>query len=358
MTSLKYLIFKRLIGAYLRVFKIKIIFYLHILYKVLKLRGIINSEGNVGIMREEFFKEIKSWMYRNARYIDLCLWRYLFEDGDRESVLIALMKYQNDDGGFGNALEADNWNPNSSPITTQHALKILQLINFYDMEHKIYKGIWKYLNSEKDLLEYGWRFTIPSNDNYPHAPWWNYSEEDNKKEYFGITAELTSFILRFGDRDSNLYKKALRLADELIKEFTLDRYYGDMGIKGYITLTDTLKELELDKYDYDELTNILGNKIKSAIQHDIKKWENYGGRPSSYIGSPNDIFYKDNAEIMNKEIEYLFNTKPENDVWGITWTWFDNMDKYAREFYISENWWKGYRVIEIMTLFKNFNFEI
>lgn len=97
-------------------------------------------------MREEFFTEIKEWMYRNARHIELCLWQYLFEDGDRESVLNALMKYQNDDGGFGNALEADNWNLNSSPITTQHALKILKLINFYDMEHKIYKGIWKYLN--------------------------------------------------------------------------------------------------------------------------------------------------------------------------------------------------------------------
>ena len=306
-------------------------------------------------MREHFYKEVKSWMYKNARHIDLCLWRYLFENADKESVLIALMNYQNDDGGFGHALEADNWNPNSSPRTTQYALKILELINFFDMEHKIYKGIWKYLNSEKDLLEYGWRFTIPSNDNYPRAPWWNYSEEDNKKEHFGITSELTSFILRFGDRNSKLYEKALKLTDGLLGNFTSDIYYGEMGINGYKGLIETVKQMQSDKYDLEKLTNILAEKIKNSIEYDTSKWESYVARPSKYIDSPNDIFYKDNAEIMDKEIEYLINTKPENDVWGITWTWFDNMDKYLKEFYISENWWKGYIVIEKMILLKNFN---
>lgn len=307
-------------------------------------------------MREEFFTEIKNWMYRNARHIDLCLWQYLFEDGDREPVITALMNYQNDDGGFGNALEADNWNPNSSPITTQHALRILEMINFFDMEHEIYKGIWKYLNSEKDLLEYGWRFTIPSNDNYPHAPWWNYSEDENKKDYYGITAELASFILKFGDKNSKLYEKALKLADELLLNFTSDIYYGDMGLSGYKTLIETVKKLKLNKYDIEKLTNILEEKIRNSIEYDTSKWGSYVVRPSKFINSPNSIFYKDNSEIMNKELEYLLNAKPKNEVWGITWTWFDNMDKYSREFYISENWWKGFIVIENMTLFKNFNF--
>lgn len=183
--------------------------------------------------------------------------------------------------------------------------------------------------------------------------WWNYSEEDNKKDYFGITAELTSFILMFGERNSKLYEKALKLTDELLRNFTSDIYYGDMGINVYKNLIETIKKIQLDKYDLEKLTNILSEKIKNSIEYDTSNWGSYVARPSKYIDSPNSIFYKDNAEIINKGIEYLLNTKPKNDVWGITWTWFDNMDKYSKEFYISKNWWKGCMVIEKMILLKN-----
>lgn len=307
-----------------------------------------------GNTNQEIYNNVRSWMYKNARHIDLCLWRYFFENGEKESILVALMNYQNEDGGFGHALEADNWNPNSSPITTQYALNMLRNIEFKDMSHPIYQGIWRYLNSGKDLLDYGWRFTIPSNEEYPHAPWWNYSEERNRKEYFGVTADFTAFILKFGEKDTSLYKKALGFMEDLIKLLMLETEYGDMGIEGYITLVDTVKELELMKFDSDELTHKLALKIKNSIEYDSKKWSCYGVLPSNFIKSPNSIFYQENSEIVKKELEFLLDTKPENDVWGITWTWFDNMEKYEKEFAISENWWKGYKAVEKMLFLRNF----
>ena len=90
-----------------------------------------------------------------------------------------LMQYQNEDGGFGHALEADSWNPASTPITTGHAIKILSKIGFDETSHPIHQGIQKYLSSDSELLEYGWPFAIQSNDDFPHAPWWNYSEWSN-----------------------------------------------------------------------------------------------------------------------------------------------------------------------------------
>lgn len=306
-------------------------------------------------MQGELYESVKRWMHQNARPIELCLWQYFFENGSREEVIKALMYYQNEDGGFGHALEADNWNPNSTPITTQHALKILRRIEFFDMQHPIYQGIWRYLNAEKDLVAYGWRFTVPSNEEYPHAPWWNYNEAENEKEYFGVTAELTAFILKYGEKKSRLYQKALKLTQKLMALFVSDMTYGDMGIEGYITLIDTIEGVGLEEYDVKLLEELLAKKVSKAIEHDIEKWQYYGRRPSSYIHSPESMFYKDNAEIVHKEIEYLLATKPKADVWGITWTWFDNMEKYAKAFAISENWWKGYCVIEKMLFLRAFD---
>jgi len=61
------------------------------------------------------FQSIRRWMYRNARPLDLARWQYHFENGGKDSVLKGLSVFQNEDGGFGHALEADSWNPNSSP---------------------------------------------------------------------------------------------------------------------------------------------------------------------------------------------------------------------------------------------------
>ena len=40
--------------------------------------------------------------------------------------------------------------------------------------------------------------------------------------------------------------------------------------------------------------------------------------------------------------------------WNITWSWFENNEKYAKEFAISENWWKASIAIEKIRLLQNF----
>lgn len=93
------------------------------------------------------FQEIRFWMYRNARPIDLAIWQYHFDKGSKEAILSALSAYQNSDNGFGRALDADNWNPNSSPYTTGIAITILDEIKISDTQHPLVKGILAYLDN-------------------------------------------------------------------------------------------------------------------------------------------------------------------------------------------------------------------
>ena len=74
----------------------------------------------------------------------------LFENGSKEEVLKALSVYQNEDGGFGSALEPDCWNPNSAPVQTWVATEIIREIELddqEDQEHPVIQGILKYLSS-------------------------------------------------------------------------------------------------------------------------------------------------------------------------------------------------------------------
>lgn len=53
------------------------------------------------------FERSKEFIYRNARPLDFFRWKYHFETGSKEDVIDALVAYQNADGGFAYALEAD-----------------------------------------------------------------------------------------------------------------------------------------------------------------------------------------------------------------------------------------------------------
>ena len=46
------------------------------------------------------YKEIRTWIYRNARPLELALWQFCFEGGTREQVMEMLEFYQNEDGAL------------------------------------------------------------------------------------------------------------------------------------------------------------------------------------------------------------------------------------------------------------------
>lgn len=155
------------------------------------------------------FEKSRRFIYRNARPLDLARFRYHFEGGNREEVLTALANYQNEDGGFGHALEADSWNPNSSPIQTWVATEILREINFTDKTHPIISGILKYLESGKDFSGYFWYTTVKSNNDYPHAPWWHTESDSTCHNDYNPTACLAGFSIRYAEKGSELYRLAV-----------------------------------------------------------------------------------------------------------------------------------------------------
>lgn len=47
------------------------------------------------------FEKARKFIYRNARPLDLALFKFYFENGSAKDVMTALSAHQNPDGGFG-----------------------------------------------------------------------------------------------------------------------------------------------------------------------------------------------------------------------------------------------------------------
>ena len=292
------------------------------------------------------FEKARQYMYLCARPVDLARWQYHFEGGSRENVLHALRYYQNEDGGFGHGLEADNWNPASSPITTLTAADILAEIGWQEPDHPIVQGMLRYLDSGDsfDPEHRQWRNTIPSNNDHPHACWWSY---DGKDEFrYNPTAGLTAFILRFAPEGSALRQKGVQLAKEAVDWFLGGEGKGERHVVGcFVPLYHALRELALPGIDCAGLAEELKLQVQASLSPDVSKWAvEYATKPSAFGIVPGSLFYAGNEALAKAECTFIKDMQQEDGSWPITWQWWND----HKEFTTAAVWWRGVFCIENM----------
>jgi len=78
-----------------------------------------------GMGTSDVLERAAEFTWKNARLLDRRRFAYHFEGGPAAAIVTALRAYQNDDGGFGHALEADLRAPTSTPIFVEIALHAL-----------------------------------------------------------------------------------------------------------------------------------------------------------------------------------------------------------------------------------------
>ncbi|MEO2506958.1 hypothetical protein ABHA01_04105 [Clostridium paraputrificum] len=302
----------------------------------------------------DYYTLAKKFILKNSRPLDMARWNYLFEDGSKEDVISVLKTYQNDDGGFANALEPDCWNINSTPLQTWVATQIIKEINLDDKNHPIIKGILDYLSSKDEFDGHRWHGlnTVVTNDNYPHAPWWSYRQK--QESTYNPTASLIGFILKYAEKDTAIYRSACELSEEAYdyfkKNFPLESMHESAC---FVELYHYMKECSIfNLLDMEEFKKLLQKQIKQVITYDTKIWStDYICKPSLFINSKSSDFYLENKEICDFEYEFILKTQNEDGSWGVTWDWNDYPEQWA----ISKNWWQSDIIIKNIKYIREFN---
>ncbi|TYB67348.1 hypothetical protein FXF51_15920 [Nonomuraea sp. PA05] len=109
------------------------------------------------------------YLHHHGRLLDRFRFEALFRGGSRTRVLDVLSCYQNEDGGFGNALEPDLRGPGSQPEPVEVAFWILDELDAFDSP--MVPAACKYLSSIT-TGDGGVPFVLPSVRDTVRAPWW------------------------------------------------------------------------------------------------------------------------------------------------------------------------------------------
>lgn len=311
----------------------------------------------MNIRETKGFKAAEGFMLRNARPLDMAMWRYLFYSGSREDVLTALAAFQNPDGGFGWGLEADCMNPASTPVQTLTACGVLRELGFTDGSHPIVQGILRYLDSGADFCEQTgqWLTTVPTNNDFPHAIWWqhdpNLAPEQNPLPY-NPTAGLAGFALRFAQRGSALCQKAERIAQSAIEFITGGNFPPETHVTGcFEMLYHYLTEAGAERFDLAGLKAALLSRSAAEICRDPDRWAvEYVPKPSDYIQSRNSLFYPGNEALCAEECAQIRRSQQPDGSFPVTWQWYTDYQEFA----LAANWWKARFIIINMRFLAEF----
>lgn len=155
------------------------------------------------IQIEEHIQKAKNYVRTNARPIDRELYLYEFEQNNASKVLTELLKFQNEDGGFGNAIEPDLRMPQSSPIATTVAFQYLNEIKNNIPNELVQSGINYFIQTKEEYstnleLDNYWPSTSLAVNSYLHAPWWELSERKEPKlaDWPNPNVEIIGYLLQ------------------------------------------------------------------------------------------------------------------------------------------------------------------
>lgn len=311
----------------------------------------------MNIRETKEFRLAERFIMRNARPLDMAVWRFYFCGGSSEEVLEALAAFQNPDGGFGWGLECDCMNPNSSPIQTLTACGVLREIGFNDGSHPIVQGILRYLASGADFSQQAgqWLNSVPSNNEFPHAVWWSFDPnrkpEDDPLPY-NPTAGLAGFALRYAEPGSDLYCKAEKIAKSAIEFITGGNFPPEPHVTGcFEMLYHYLTEAGAEQFDLHSLKSALLSRSAAEICREPKRWATeYVPKPSDYIKSRDSLFYPGNEELCAEECALIRRSQLPDGSFPVTWQWYTDY----QEFVLAANWWKARFIITNMRFLAEF----
>ena len=231
-------------------------------------------------------QKAKEFMYRNARPLDLARFQYHFENGSKETVINVLSYYQNEDGGFGHAVEADCWNPNSIPLHSNTASDIIREIDFEDANHPVIQGLLKWYGSGEHFNGKTWSITVPSNNYYPHAPWWHTDSVSSCHTDYNGTSQIAGFIVRYAEPGSDLFNLGIRIVNEAIDALSPEEIMDMHTCTCYIRMKEYIEKAgAMDLVPYDELKAKLKKSVNKLIVTDKTKWSAYMCKPSQFFNS-------------------------------------------------------------------------
>lgn len=295
-------------------------------------------------LKRSQFEKMDEWMQSNARPYDRAKWNYLFNGGNKKSIVEEMLKFQNPDGGMGNGFEPDNVYPMSAAIPTAEA--IFQVYEYdLDCTGSWFGKVLSYFeNSVQDIPKY-WEDSPKEAMDYPHAPWWNYAPcTVFNPNPCGVVA---SAFIRYGTASQR--ELGIKIAEDCFALLKSNGFCGDHDSLNIQALVEQLYAVKSPCVT-EEIIASMRRRIKENTCFDPRKYNEYYFTPLDFVSSPDSMWYDDVKQGIEETFDFWFDNINDQGVWSPNFSWGVDSD-VSRQ--VTENW-KGYVTVKRAKILMNF----
>lgn len=294
------------------------------------------------------FLGIERQMFNKARDIDVAIFNGLLDEESKDFVLDCLTLYVNKDGGFGNALEIDNYNTNSSVYQTYEALRIMDMVGFDSesdnpMLEEIVNRIGNYLFNRNALVNGLWNPNVKTNDDFAHNLIYSYSEDFDAHP----TAAILGYLVNLVKPSKVYYKKSLSAINDVVKYMNNQEVLGLNELISFNSLLGSLKKANL----LSDVQKIIEDKLISMADY-YKNNESY--KVLKMLSNCNlDEHWQ---EVLDSELDEIVDSRAAHGLWEHSGDW--GTTKYAEYDSATLKWIGAESVSNVALLLKYERIEL
>ncbi|MBD3922489.1 hypothetical protein H8B09_27295 [Paenibacillus sp. PR3] len=277
------------------------------------------------------------YIWANARLLERRVFDHAFFGGSAHDVVQALRAYQNDDGGFGNALEPDLRAPDSQPLFAEFGLRTLYESRIQDAA--LASDVCRYIAQHADLKQ-GIATITESSRHYPRAEHWNHPQSEQPS--FSRLTGLVGLLKWQGIQNAWLDNAV----DVCLRHIASEKYEDSHTILTAFCLLESLPQTEAIKKLYgklsDELMAAQWFRLDAAT-------EGYGLTPLDFAPVANSYcrpLFSD--AVIEEHLKALASEQDEDGGWPIQWQPPSELARLE---------WRAYRTVKSLITLQSYRWE-
>ena len=305
------------------------------------------------ILSKQAFTRACDFIYSKARPLERAMFAFHFEGGAVDDVLIALSQFQNEDGGFGQALEPDLRTPTSSALATGEGLNILKEVDSPG-DHPIVRSAVEYLLSSFDGEKKIWRIAAQDTNKYPHAPWWHDEGGSLVITFDGYQviprAKIVGLLHHYSDLVPEEWLDSITA--QTVAGIETITPFGSGGGDDLVYALSLAEEVTLAEQFRARIVKRLRTVVPEVVSHNPEEWGSYCISPLKIVTSPQSPIADLIWDAVQEHLDYQIDHQTQEGAWDPVWSWGDF---YPDAWQGAKVEWQGYLTLATLMALKVFN---
>jgi hypothetical protein len=303
-------------------------------------------------LSREAFGRARQFLMAQARSLERALFEHRFEGATVDGVLAELAHFQNEDGGFGQALEPDLRTPSSSALATGIGLRMLRELRC-PADHPMIRKAVAYLIATYDDEAQVWRVVPSDTDSFPHAPWWHDEDGSLVQLFDGFRIIPRALIVGSLHHFSALVPTNWLdgVTEKTVRYIEMVEVLGEGGgsdLEYVISLAETKS---FPQYYAARLKTRIKKAIPAAVVRDPTKWGSYCVTPLRIVPSPKSLGADLIQDELQMHLDYQIAHQTPEGTWDPTWSWGNSYPEVWEQAKLE---WRGHLTLEAVTQLRAF----